>query len=161
MHVDTVSLDIATTMGVYVNSASPIVFSIKGSPTYQWRHLEPFLASTPLVIVEDFTAYGGARSPVTFAQLAMRFGFLVNIMLLNDIKIQFYHVMSVRKHLGLLSKKTGDSKKNVQMALRKHTGLKLTTDEADAIAVYLFHEKMQISDLKSVTQAQDFIQSVK
>lgn len=147
-----VALDIATKTGVAILDGQLItVYYIEGSPTYQMGKILQEITIDTKVVVEDFT-YFNYRNPETTAQLNQRIGYIIWRLIEDSIEVEKYNVNTVRKFLGVSgSRKKGEQKKLLNKQLRDATGLKLTLDESDAIALLLYNVREQISDLHKYT----------
>lgn len=121
------------------------VFYIEGSPHYQIQELAESLEEDSIIIVEDFS-YFSAKNPVTTATLNQRFGYIY-WRLAESYTVHKYNVNTVRKHLKIHSRIKGEQKKKVNEDIRMACQIKFTSDETDAIALLLFHQQEEISDL--------------
>lgn len=143
-----IALDVATKTGVAILDGENItVYYIEGSPVFQIRKILQEITNNTEIVVEDFS-YFNYRNPATTAQLNQRLGYIVFRLEEDDLKVSRYNVNTVRKYLGVSgSRKTGEQKKLLNHLMRQHTGLKLTTDESDAIALLMYNIRIQFSDL--------------
>src|SRR5690606_18975500 len=65
----------------------------------------------------------------------------------TGVDINLYNVNTVRKHLGVSSRKKGEQKLMVQNQINQESEIKFTNDETDAIALLLYHIRKQIGFL--------------
>lgn len=143
-----IALDVATKTGIAILDGNKItVYHIEGSPVFQIRKILQEITNNTEIVIEDFS-YFNYRNPATTAQLNQRLGYIVFRLEEDDLKVSRYNVNTVRKYLGVSgSRKTGEQKKLLNHLLRHHTGLKLTTDESDAIALLMYNIRIEFSDL--------------
>lgn len=143
-----VALDIATKTGIATLDGDAItVYYIEGSPVFQIRKILQEITDDTEIVVEDFS-YFNYRNPVTTAQLNQRLGYIVFRLEEDGLKVSKYNVNTVRKYLGVSgSRKAGEQKKLLQDAMCQASGLKLTPDESDAIALLMYNIRIQLSDL--------------
>lgn len=143
-----IALDVATKTGVAILDDNKItVYHIEGSPVFQIRKILQEITNNTEIVIEDFS-YFNYRNPATTAQLNQRLGYIVFRLEEDDLKVSRYNVNTVRKYLGVSgSKKTGEQKKLLNRLMRQHTGLKLTSDESDAIALLMYNIRIEFSDL--------------
>lgn len=146
--MELIALDVATKTGVATLNKNQInVYYIEGSPVFQIRKILQEITDGTEIVVEDFS-YFNYRNPATTAQLNQRLGYLVFRLEEDDLKVSRYNVNTVRKYLGVSgSRKKGEQKKLLNASLRQNTGLKLTLDESDAIALLMYNVRIQFSDL--------------
>jgi len=134
-----ITLDIATKTGIttlenkYIN-----VYYIEGSPVFQWLKIKEEITKDSVVAIEDFS-YFNTRNPVTTATLNQRLGYLYWRLVEENISVIKYNVNTVRKFLGISSRKTGEQKKQVNKLLSLAASIKMTSDESDALAILLYH----------------------
>lgn len=147
-----VALDIATKTGIVILDGTQVtVYYIEGSPTYQMGKILQEITIDTKVVVEDFT-YFNYRNPETTAKLNQRIGYIIWRLIEDGIEVEKYNVNTVRKFLGVSgSRRKGEQKKLLNKRLRDATGLKLTLDESDAIALLLYNVMDKISDLHKYT----------
>jgi Holliday junction resolvasome RuvABC endonuclease subunit len=86
-------------------------------------------------------------NPVTTAKLNQRLGYIYWRLIEANLTVHRYNVNTVRKHLEITGKKSGEQKKLLRKKVNHATGLTFTPDETDAIALLMFHVGERFSDL--------------
>lgn len=142
-----IALDIATKTGFAVLTNDTITVSyIEGSPVFQIGKILQEITPNTIIVIEDFS-YFTYPNPVTTATLNQRLGYIYWRLIECGLNVLKYNVNTVRKHLNISGKKSGEQKKAINQQISHAFGVKLTTDESDAIALLLYNTQLQISDL--------------
>lgn len=146
-----VALDIAKNMGVVLaNNANISLYQVNGTPLQQYQVLKNLkIGKDSQVLIEDFT-YFNTPNPLTTSKLLQRFGYLYYRLLEENASVTYYNVNTVRKFLGCVTNKKGMAKKYIQESMRNVLNFKISTDEADALALILYHKGVPINSLSAV-----------
>lgn len=145
-----ISLDVASKTGVATLSdyLLTVYFIETASPVKLVNEILQHVQNDTTFLIEDFS-YFNTPNPVTTSVLLQRFGYVYWRLIEDGYEVRKCNVNSTRKFLNITGRKKGEQKKEVNKQIRYVTGLKLTTDETDAIAILLATKKLQISDLEN------------
>lgn len=134
-----IALDVATKCGVAIRTEKSIeAFTVEGTPDFQIRVILQEITHDSIVVIEDFS-YFNSLNPITTAHLNQRLGYIYWRLVEEGCSVLLYNVNTVRKFLGLTSRKSGEQKKQLQYMIRLESKIKFSSDETDAIALLLYH----------------------
>ncbi len=139
-----IALDVAKKLGIAIlDKNSLTVYTIEGSPLFQISKILPLIIQDTIIVIEDFT-YFSTPNPITTATLNQRLGYIFWRLKETETDVISYNVNTVRKHLGVSSRKKGEQKLMVKNQISQESGIKFTNDETDAIALILYHIRKQV-----------------
>lgn len=139
-----IALDVAKKLGIAIlDKNSLTVYTIEGSPLFQISKILPLITQDTMIVIEDFT-YFSTPNPITTATLNQRLGYIFWRLKETETDVISYNVNTVRKHLGVSSRKKGEQKLMVKNQISQESGIKFTNDETDAIALILYHIRKQV-----------------
>jgi len=148
-----IALDVAKKLGIAIlDKDSLVVYTIEGSPLFQISKILPLVTKDTIIVIEDFS-YFSTPNPITTATLNQRLGYIFWRLKETETNVVTYNVNTVRKHLGVSSRKKGEQKLMVQTQVNQvsqESGIKFTNDETDAIALLLYHIRKQIGFLNKL-----------
>lgn len=145
-----IALDVAKKLGIAIlDKDSLVVYTIEGSPLFQISKILPLVTKDTIIVIEDFS-YFSTPNPITTATLNQRLGYIFWRLKETGVDINLYNVNTVRKYLGVSSRKKGEQKLMVQYQINQESGIKFTNDETDAIALLLYHIRKQIGFLNKL-----------
>lgn len=145
-----IGLDIATNCGIAVLENNTLsVGVINGNPLFQIGEILSHYSESSIFIIEGFT-YFNAINPKTTATFNQRLGYIYWRLIEARANVVLYNVNTVRKWLSIDGQNIkGKQKENVRKVISEYFGYRLKTDEADAIALVLYHQKIKVSDLEN------------
>lgn len=159
-----IGLDVATNCGIAILENNTLsVGMLNGDPLFQIGEILSYYSESSIFIIEGFT-YFNAVNPKTTAIFNQRLGYIYWRLIEANANVVLYNVNTVRKWLNIDGQSVkGKQKEIVRKTISEYFGRKLKTDESDAIALILYHQKIQIADLENfvLTRKKSIVQKHK